>query len=317
MLAAIFLLFSLAAEALYLSSDTINNTTEYDYVILGGGTCGLVIAARLSEDHTVRVAVIEAGDSVQFNPNVTNTTTFGLSLGTSIDWAYMSLPQQYANKKSAIFNAGKALGGTSTINGMTYMRAQKAQVDAWESLGNSGWNWESLFPYYKGSETFEPPTVEQQNLGAAYDPSAHGNNGPVAVSFNPSLLDGDTHLLLNKTWDALGIPWNADANTGDIRGFTVWPQTLDGQTDVREDAARAYYYRIQDRSNLHVYLNSTADKIIFSGKPGCENTVATGVKIVAANGEAKIIHASREVILSTGSLRTPLLLERSGIGNPK
>lgn len=317
MLASILFLFSLAAKALYFSSDTFNNTVEYDYVILGGGTCGLVVAARLSEDPSVRVAVIEAGNSVQFNPNVTNTTTFGLSLGTGIDWAYTSLPQQYANNKSVIFNSGKALGGTSTINGMTYMRAQKAQIDAWELLGNSGWNWNSLFPYYKSSEEFEVPTDEQQNLGAGYDPFAHGDRGPVAVSFNPSLLGGDTHLLLNETWAALGIPWNVDMNTGDIRGFTIWPQTLDGTADIREDAARAYYYPVQDRPNLHVYLNTTADRLVWSDAPDCDKVKAIGVKIISANGKAKVIRANREVIISTGSLRTPLLLERSGIGNPK
>lgn len=317
MLASILLLFSLAAKASRLSSDPLNNAVEYDYVILGGGTCGLVIAARLSEDPFVRVAVIEAGSTVQFNTNVTNTTTFGLSLGTSIDWAYTSLPQQYASNKSVIFNSGKALGGTSTINGMTYMRAQKAQVDAWELLGNSGWNWESLFPYYKISEKFEVPTVEQRLLGAGYDPSAHGDKGPVAVSFNPSLLGGDTHLLLNETWAAVGIPWNADVNTGDIRGFTIWPQTLDGTANIREDAARAYYYPVQDRPNLHVHLNTTADRLVWSHAPGCDNVKATGVKIISANGEAKVIRANSEVILSTGSLRTPLLLERSGIGNPE
>lgn len=316
MLTFILFFFSLAAKASSLFFDTINDTAGYDYVILGGGTCGLVIAARLSEDPSVRVAVIEAGHSVQFSPNVTNTTTFGLSLGTSIDWAYTSLPQQYANNVSVTYNSGKALGGTSTINGMTYMRAQKAQVDAWQSMGNSGWNWESLLPHYKGSEMFELPTTKQKVLGADYDPSAHGDNGPVTVSFNPSLLNGDTHSLLNRTWSALGVPWNADANAGDVRGFTIWPQTLDGKANVRKDAARAYYYPMQDRLNLHVYLNSTVDSIIWSDTSACDNMEATGVKVVSANGEAKVIHANREVVVSTGSLRTPLLLERSGIGNP-
>jgi choline dehydrogenase-like flavoprotein len=93
------------------------HATHFDYIVLGGGTSGLVVANRLSEDPSIKVAVVEAGDSVRFNPNVTNTTQFGLSLGTSIDWLYQSLPQQYANNKSQVFNAGKALGGTSTING--------------------------------------------------------------------------------------------------------------------------------------------------------------------------------------------------------
>jgi len=112
-------LFLLSFLAIVVNNFSISSTndTSYDYIILGGGTCGLVVANRLSEDLRVKVAVVEAGDSVRFNLNVTNTTKFGLSLGTGIDWAYPSLPQQYANNKSVVYNSGKALGGTSTING--------------------------------------------------------------------------------------------------------------------------------------------------------------------------------------------------------
>jgi choline dehydrogenase-like flavoprotein len=96
---------------------TLTNGSHFGYIIVGGGTCGLVLASRLSDDPAISVAVVEAGDSVRFNPNVTNTTVFGLSLGTSIDWAYPSEGQEFADGKSVVYHAGKALGGTSTING--------------------------------------------------------------------------------------------------------------------------------------------------------------------------------------------------------
>lgn len=120
------------------------NKAFYDYVIVGGGTSGLVIANRLSENPAITVAVIEAGDSVFNSPNVTNTTTYGLSLGTSIDWSYSIEPQKYALNGTFVYHAGKALGGTSTINGMTYIRPEDVQIDAWERLVNTGWAWSSL-----------------------------------------------------------------------------------------------------------------------------------------------------------------------------
>lgn len=297
---------------------TLVNGSKYDYIILGGGTSGLVVANRLSEDPSVSVAVVEAGDSVRFNPNVTNTTQFGLSLGTSIDWAYTSLPQQYADNKSVVYHAGKALGGTSTINGMTYIRPQAAQIDLWQELGLTGWNWSSLFSYAKKSEHFQPPSPLLVSEGAAYLASAHGFSGPLDVSFNPDLTQGDVHELMNETWQELGIPYIPELNEGSLRGFTVWPQTLDSTADVREDAARAYYYPVENRTNLDVFLNTTANKLLWSDDSGesYESETVSGVEVQAADGTVYVLEAEKEVIVSLGSLRSPALLELSGIGNP-
>lgn len=114
---ATWLTLLLSALTLVQASSRLCNGTSYDYVIVGGGTSGLVLASRLTEVPTISVLVIEAGGSVRGNPNVTNTTQFGLSLGTSIDWGYQSEPQVYTDNRTFVYYAGKALGGTSTING--------------------------------------------------------------------------------------------------------------------------------------------------------------------------------------------------------
>lgn len=327
-----FSLLHLAIAALVLQSPCAiattaqndgSNPSSYDYLIVGGGTAGLVLANRLSSNPHVRVAVIEAGGSVLYNANVTNVTTYGLSLDTSIDWSYVSAPQEYDGKNGTlVYHAGKALGGTSTINGMTYLRAEKAQVDAWEEgLGNEGWSWDSLFPYYKKSEEFEAPTEEQVvEGGATWEPDAHGEEGPVTTGWSSYLMLQNASRILNETGNAMGYPWNEDANDGSMRGFTVWPFTLDARKDIRQDSARAYYWPVAaQRKNLVVYANTTVSKIVWKNggeKDKKGNIVADGVEGITASGAIIHLTAKREVILSAGSIRSPAVLELSGVGNP-
>jgi choline dehydrogenase-like flavoprotein len=213
---------------------------------------------------------------------------------------------------------------------MTYIRPSSSQIDLLSQLGNTGWDWNTLFNASKASESFQPPSSALTALGAAYNASDHGFTGPLAVSFNPHLTysPANTHEILNETWAALGLDWNEDVNGGDLRGFTVWPQTLDGRADVREDAARAYYYPVEGRSNLAVFLNTTVTKVLWSDgmssgeANGCEDCngmlkTAFGVEVLNQDGTAAILLADNEIILSAGSLRTPALLELSGVGNPR
>ncbi|TDZ73410.1 Glucose oxidase [Colletotrichum trifolii] len=175
-------LFAAAA----LSYPTASND-RFDYVIIGGGTSGLVVANRLSELKNVTVAVIEAGGSVYDNANVTDLGGYGKAFGTSIDYAYETVGQKYGGNKTQTLRAGKALGGTSTINGMAYTRAQNAQIDIWEKVSNDGWNWDNLVEYYKKSETLERPTAEQAAHGATFIPEPHGTNGPLKVGWKPNM----------------------------------------------------------------------------------------------------------------------------------
>lgn len=199
---------------------------------------------------------------------------------------------------------------------MVYLRAEVAQIDAWEKLGNKGWNWESLLPYYEKSEGLQPPTAAQIESGASFDPQYHGLEGPLPVGWPTSITSGKVVDELNTTYQALGLPWNADPNNGDMRGFSVYPKTINQGLNVRADAARAYYYPIANRTNLHVYLHSVAQRITWDEKKNSTKPVANGVEYITATGEKKTIKAKKEVILSAGSLRSPLLLEHSGVGNP-
>ncbi|KAL1963327.1 hypothetical protein VTN77DRAFT_8448 [Rasamsonia byssochlamydoides] len=303
-----------AATAAPLCQQTASS--GYDYIVVGGGTSGLVIANRLTENANVSVLVIEAGDSVYNNPNVTNVNGYGLAFGTAIDWQYQSTNQTYAGNTPQTLRAGKALGGTSTINGMAYTRAQDVQVDAWSAIGNEGWDWNSLWPYYLKSEAFTAPNQTQQAAGASYNPTYHGLTGPLDVGFT-EMLPNNLSSLLNKTYQALGIPWTEDVNGGKMRGYNFFPSTVDDAEDVREDAARAYYYPFESRPNLSVMLNTTANRIVWKNETTGGNVTAGGVEVTALNdGTVCMVQANHEVILSAGSLRSPGILELSGVGNP-
>lgn len=199
---------------------------------------------------------------------------------------------------------------------MAYLRAETAQIDAWEQLGNKGWNWDSLMPYFKKSEYLETPTAEQVAAGAVVDAQYHGHDGPLAVGWPNSIMNGSIVSDINNTFQSLGLPYNADANGGKMRGFTIYPKTLDREQNVREDAASAYYWPVAKRPNLDIYLNAFVERMIWESASHTDKPFASGVIFSTASGEKKTILANKEIILSAGSLRSPLILEQSGVGNP-
>lgn len=310
--------FTMLLLAVLTGGPVAATLATFDYIIAGGGTCGLLLANRLSEDPNVTVAVIEPGGDVRNNTNVTDPDRF-LSLapfGTPIDWAYPTVPQAGAAHRTLTLHAGKAIGGSSTINGMTYIRADTAEIDAWETLGSPGWNWQSLLPYYKKVERLTLPTEAQVVAGASYEPQYHGEDGHLHVGFRYALPNGSFYPIVRDTWENLGYHLNVDVNSGKMRGFDVWPQTVDRDRDLRWDAAQAYYYQVENRSNLHI-LRGTVARVLWQDEDDGEKKVASGVQYLDGNGETLLASARKEVILSAGSLRTPLILEGSGVGNTK
>ncbi|KAI1329836.1 hypothetical protein F5Y16DRAFT_364805 [Xylariaceae sp. FL0255] len=311
----------LSSLASGLAADKVQHdaasTSSFDYVIVGGGTAGLVVASRLSEDPRVSVAVIEAGNFEKNNPLVTSTAAadLGAGRGTNIDWQYHSVPQIYANNQSLLWSAGKGLGGSSLINGMTYIRPSNSQIDVWPSLGLEI-DWNLLFNYSKFGEHFQVPSQALIELGAGYEPRAHGYEGPVKTCISPNISTSNLHDILNATFQALGTPPRHEFNDGSLRGFGYQSATIDRALGIRDDAARAYYYPFAERNNLVVMVNTTGTRIIWSDNCTSRELVATAIEVVNQQGETLAIHANNEIILSAGAIRSPAILERSGVGNP-
>lgn len=293
----------------------------FDYVIVGGGPAGLLVANRLSANPNLTVAVIEAGDSAYNNRNSTIVPSsfleYNLWVGTPLDWDYKTAPQKYTSNKTLSYYAGRALGGSTAINGMTYLRAEDVQIDAWEDLGNKGWNWETLWHYYLAQEEFQIPSEQQEKNGATFSEQSHGTVGELDVGFNPFLTGQGAFDVIRNSSEALNYPYNPEANSGHMRGTTTWPMTINASTPIREDAARAFYFPIaESRPNLHVFLNTTATRIIWDDtKYSSPQLVASDVEAVSSKNETFVVRANKEVIISAGSIRSPALLEHSGVGN--
>ncbi|RAH70482.1 GMC family oxidoreductase [Aspergillus aculeatinus CBS 121060] len=287
--------------------------TSYDYIIVGGGTAGLTVTNRLSEDPAVSVLVIEPGQN---------------RAQQSQYWAYQTTEQNFSNRRQ-VMRDGRALGGTSVMNvrstssysGAAYARAERAQIDALQALGNNNWAWDNLFPYYLKSEKVQPPNSTQSAAGASIIPEYHGQNGPVQVGFMDLMLQDDQGVdltaALNRTLASLGVYWNRDLNTGSMGGFAMHPYTVDAQ-GVRSDATRAYYTDLRaGRSNLHVMLNASISKIRWQEAENEQGSLAAETVEVKDGFGSRVVQARREVILAAGAMRSAGILELSGVGNPQ
>lgn len=196
---------------------------------------------------------------------------------------------------------------------MSYTRAEDVQIDAWKKLGNRGWSWKSLFPYYRKSETLARPTKSERAGGASFNESAHGFDGPMHIGFT-NVQDGNLTTPLNETYGNFGVPWTIDVNDGRMRGFNIFPETIDHESGVREDAARAYYWPYRERPNLTVMSKTRANRVLWADDNSSSGIAASGVEVETSVGTSQV-NARREVIISAGSVRTPTLLELSGVGN--
>ncbi|PLN85039.1 putative choline dehydrogenase [Aspergillus taichungensis] len=284
--------------------------SSFDYLIVGGGTAGLALAARLSEQSQWHIGVIEAGPAALDDPVINVPGRYGEALGGPYDWQFETIAQPGLNGRALAWPRGKVLGGTSALNLMAWNRGHREDYDAWEELGNEGWGWDGLQQFFLRSETFHPPDEAHQKLHqSCYQAVHHGIDGPVQT-IHPREY-GPSHRFWHATLNAMGVESSPDSLGGCNSGAWNMVCTVDPHRQERSYAASAYYRPIQDRENLTVLCEATVLEILLEDHYGW---TARGVKL-RCNGEEFTVSATKEVILSAGSVQSPQLLELSGIGD--
>ncbi|XWX01479.1 hypothetical protein V2A60_009507 [Cordyceps javanica] len=283
----------------------------FDYIIVGGGTAGLAVASRLAERKHLQVGVIEAGNSVDDDENVSVPAFYGRSIHGENDWCHSTTPQVGLGGKKLPWPRGKALGGTSSMNFMTWVRASRQDYDAWEALGNQGWGWDDMLPFFKRSETFHPPSEDlAAKFDVRHDAKSLGTSGPIQISYNEEY--SASHCLWHRTLNSIGIPTNVAHTAGSNVGVWTNLNSVDPKTAKRSYAI-SYLSSEPPSPNLHILTNAYVKRIILhSDGARCK---ARGV-VFQSGGREFEAFATRETIISAGSVQSPQILELSGIGNP-
>lgn len=268
---------------------------RFDYIVVGGGSAGATLAARLSEESSHSVALIEAGP---VDKSALITVPLGLmflSKNKKYNWLYTSTSQKGLAGRSVSIPRGRVLGGSSAINGMIYIRGQSEDYDSWAAEGCEGWGFADVLPYFIKSERNNNPDL---------DPAYHGKDGPLSVQDlqNPHPLD-DLFLDAAKQ---LQIRGNDDFNGATQEGVGIFQVTQSG--GQRESSATAYLKTAKQRPNLHVMTGLNVQRVLI------ENNCATGVDVTDASGAKRSFSANSEVILCAGAIGSPEILLRSGCG---
>ena len=266
---------------------------EADYVIVGAGSAGCALAARLSEDPNVRVVLLEAGGR-DLNPWIHVPVGYFKTMhNPSVDWCFRTEPDEGLNGRSLQWPRGKVLGGSSSLNGLLYVRGQAADYDRWRQMGCTGWGWDDVLPLFKRAE-------DQERGADAY----HGTGGPLAVT------DMRLSRPICDAWveaaQAAGYRFNPDYNAASQEGVGYFQLTA--RNGRRCSAAVAYLKPARRRANLKVVTRAATQRVVI------EDARATGVHYVDAAGRPRVVRARREVVLCAGALGSPHILMLSGIG---
>jgi choline dehydrogenase len=265
---------------------------QYDYIIVGGGSAGCVLANRLSENPNHQVLLLEAGGEDK-NTNISVPAAFSKLFKTKDEWGMHTVPQKHVNNREMFVPRGKVIGGSSSINAMIYIRGNKADYDHWASLGNKGWSYDEVLPLFKKSEGNE-------QINDDY----HGTKGSLTVT-KMNTVNKMTQLFL-EAFQAEGFPHNKDFNGEHQEGFGLYQVTQ--RNGERCSAAKAFLHPIRNRANLTVLTKAQARKILI------ENHTAKGIEF-EQKGQIQQAKARLEVIVSCGAYHSPHLLMLSGIGD--
>ncbi len=269
-------------------------SNHYDYIIVGAGSAGCVLANRLSEDSSNRVLLLETGGS---DKSIFIKMPTALSIPMNTDkyaWQFHTQPEPHLDSREMHCPRGKVLGGSSSINGMVYVRGHAKDFDEWQQHGANGWDYQSCLPYFQKAESFY--------LG---ENTYRGGKGPLGVN-NGNEMQNPLYTTFIKAGVEAGYASTDDYNASQQEGFGPMHMTV--KDGVRSSASREYLDPVKSRSNLTVLTGALAQKVILDGKK------ATGIEY-KVNGNVQTAHAAKDVVLSAGPIGSPHILQLSGIGD--
>ncbi len=278
------------------------DSNQPDYIIIGGGSAGCVLASRLSSDPTCYVVLLEAGGE-DHNPLIHIPAGYIKTMvNPSMNWMFETEPEVSSGNRRIAIPRGKVLGGSSAINAMLYVRGQPADYDGWAQRGNRGWSYDDVLPYFRKAENCE--ALADGN--GDFDSELHGIGGPLNVAQVRTRYEALDTLI--DAAEKLGYPRNKDYNGASQEGFGYYQVTQ--KNGLRFSAKKAYLQPARKRPNLRVITNAHVTRINFNGKR------VEGVSY-QKHGKPYQLKAGREIILSAGAIQSPQILELSGIGDAK